>query len=304
MPDMVFNLVESLEGEGRLIHFFPLLLDAVGIGYTGVSAGSILATSNKVNAKQHMAAAGLPTPDCIGPDSAGGHYDQRIPGAGIEDRTWIIKSVWEHASVGLDEAGILLGQGADGILGLLRLRSKGPGGPFFAEQFIDGREFNLSLLAGPDGPEVLPPAEILFEGYGEDRPRIVGYRAKWDDTSFEFHHTPRRFDFVPEDRDLLGAVGDLALACWEVFRLRGYARVDFRVDHSGQPWILEVNANPCLSPDAGFAAALIQAGVPFSEAVRRILEDSLRVPAPHGDQSREGILPLGTGYKLPGDPGK
>jgi D-alanine-D-alanine ligase len=295
-PDMVFNLVESLEGEGRLIHLFPFLLDALGVGYTGAMAESILATSNKINAKQHMAAAGLLTPEWMEPDSARGGRGRT--GASVENRTWIIKSVWEHASVGLDEAGIVRGREADEIPAILRMRSTGPGGPFFAEAFIEGREFNLSLLAGPGGPQVLPPAEIVFEGYGEDRPRILGYQAKWDDTSFEFHHTPRQFDFTPDDGNLLQALHDRALACWGVFRLRGYARVDFRVDHSGQPWILEVNANPCLSPDAGFAAALIQAGVPFPEAVRRILEDSLRTSALPGGLPLQGILPLGTGHKL------
>ena len=65
----------------------------------------------------------------------------------------------------------------------------------------------------------------------------------------------------------------LALECWRLFGLRGWARVDFRVDAAGQPWILEVNANPCLSPDAGFAAALARSSISFDEAIRRILED-------------------------------
>ena len=59
------------------------------------------------------------------------------------------------------------------------------------------------------------------------------------------------------------------------FDLHGYARVDFRVDGEGRPWILEVNANPCLSPDAGFAAALARADIPFHDAVARILDDAL-----------------------------
>ena len=50
--------------------------------------------------------------------------------------------------------------------------------------------------------------------------------------------------------------------------------MDFRIDAAGAPWILEVNANPCLSPDAGFSAALERAGIPFGEAVRRIVADS------------------------------
>ena len=58
-----------------------------------------------------------------------------------------------------------------------------------------------------------------------------------------------------------------------LFKLRGWARVDFRVDAAGEPWILEVNANPCISPDAGFAAALERASIPYEEGIRRILED-------------------------------
>jgi D-alanine-D-alanine ligase len=65
---------------------------------------------------------------------------------------------------------------------------------------------------------------------------------------------------------------DLARACWGLFGLRGYARVDFRVDPAGRPWILEINANPCLSPDAGYAAALAEAGISYDEAVQRIIE--------------------------------
>jgi D-alanine-D-alanine ligase len=51
--------------------------------------------------------------------------------------------------------------------------------------------------------------------------------------------------------------------------------VDFRVDAQGRPWILEVNANPCLSPDAGFAAALTHTGIEFTRAIERVLADAL-----------------------------
>jgi D-alanine-D-alanine ligase len=71
-------------------------------------------------------------------------------------------------------------------------------------------------------------------------------------------------------------VGDIALACWRLFGLDGYARVDFRVDEHGDPWVLEVNANPCLSPDAGFAAALAEAGIEYRAAVAGLVDDALR----------------------------
>ncbi len=272
---LVFNLVESLEGEGRFIHLFPFLLDALGIAFTGCPAEAQWITSNKIMAKERMVANDLPTPAWTGPYPFTA-ASRRLP-VPFRDGpvVWIIKSLWEHASIGLDEEALARTSDPEKIQQIMAERADRLGGVCFAEQFIDGREFNLSLLAGPDGPETLPPAEIVFEGFGTKKPRIVDYAAKWDETSHAFHHTPRNYDFGPEDEMLLHRLQTLALRCWQVFGLRGYARVDFRVDPDGHPWILEINANPCLSPDAGFAAALERAGIVYAEAIRRILDDAL-----------------------------
>ncbi|MGB2907240.1 MAG: hypothetical protein WBB73_09060 [Candidatus Aminicenantaceae bacterium] len=273
--DLVFNLVESLKGKGSLIHLPPFCLEAMGIHYTGARAEAMLFTSHKVMAKKRMAAAGIPTPAWVGP------YPETVGQATMSGKpsdTWIIKSVWEHASIGLDEKSLVEGVTPEMAFSLLASRASRLGGSCFAERFIDGREFNLTLLAGPKEVQVMPPAEIVFEDYGADMPRIVDYAAKWEKNSFAYQHTVRRFDFSPADQPLLDALVVLARRCWEAFGLGGYARVDFRVAADGRPWVLEVNANPCLSPDAGYAAALAQAGLPFTEAVRRIIGDVQGVP--------------------------
>ena len=100
---------------------------------------------------------------------------------------------------------------------------------------------------------------------------MVGFRAKWQEDSEEYRNTPRRFEFVPGDTPLLAELENLARRCWHLFHLAGYARVDFRVDPDGRPFVLEVNTNPCLSPDAGFAAALDRAGISYNHGIRRIL---------------------------------
>ncbi len=194
------------------------------------------------------------------------------PGGTTAGRRFLVKACWEHASLELEEeTSLLVGADADAIRQELEARRRRTGRPWFAEEYIEGREFNLSLLAGKKGPELLPIAEIDFSAFPPDRLPIVGYRAKWDADSFEHHATPRRFEFPASDRKLLRRLEKLALACWQVFSLRGYARVDFRVDPNGNPWILEVNANPCLSPDAGFAAAAGQAGLAYHELIGRIV---------------------------------
>jgi D-alanine-D-alanine ligase len=272
--DLVFNLVESIGGQGRLIHLLPFCLDAMAMPYTGTRAEAMMLTSGKVLAKAWMAAVGIPTPAWLGPWPGGdGCVQGNDPGRGA----WIIKSVWEHASIGLNEQSIVTDADSETVFALLRSRAPNLGGTCFAERFIAGREFNLSVLAGPRGPEVLPPAEIIFENFTPAMPRIVDYRAKWDENAFEYHHTPRRFDFGPVDRILLDHLTELSIQCWHRFGLNGYARVDFRVDKTGAPWVLEVNANPCLSPDAGFAAALERAGIAYADAIQRILADACSI---------------------------
>jgi D-alanine-D-alanine ligase len=279
--DLVFNLVEAVAGAGRLIYLPPALLDARQRPYTGSSAEALFLTSHKILAKEHMLEAELPTPMWM---SMGFRHarvrsqeskNTRSDTTSGRRRTWLVKSVWEHASLGMDDTCIVRGAPPDMAARHLASFAERMGGECFAEEFIDGREFNVGLLAGQNGPEVLPPAEIVFADFPSDKPRIVGYQAKWDADSFEYQHTTRRFACDASDTPLLDEMKRLAIRCWESFGLAGYARVDFRVDGEGNPWILEVNANPCLSPDAGFAAMLTQAGLTFDAAVERILADAL-----------------------------
>jgi D-alanine-D-alanine ligase len=247
-PLAVVNLVESLENRGRLVHVVPAVLESLGVPFTGCSSHAIGTTSNKVAAKRQLSAADIATPAVLG--GAGG------------DGPWIIKSVHEHASLGITDSSVV--SGASAARAAMEARRAEFGGEWFAEKFVPGRELNVALIAAPEGPRVLPVAELRFEGFPPDKPAIVGYAAKWDLDSFEYRNTVRSFALEP---DLAARAATLSLACWDVFALDGYARVDFRVDSSGMLFVLEINANPCLSPDAGFAAALDAAGIGYGDAL-------------------------------------
>ena len=273
-PAFVFNLVESLERLGRLIYLAPALYESLGLPYTGAGSEAMYLTSNKPLSKRLMAVSNMPTPEWIEP-SAQGLSTPSFAGP------YIVKSVWEHASIGIDESSV-----ADDprkVAAIARKRQRRHGGDWFAERFIDGREFNLSLLGGEGAVELLPPAEMLFVGYPAGKRRIVDYAAKWHSGSFEFCNTVRRFEFGDEDRPLLARLEEIAKTCWRLFGLRGYARVDCRVDADGRPWVLEINVNPCLSPDAGFAAAAARGGLELPAIVRRIIADlPARIAQPAG----------------------
>ncbi len=272
-PDVVFNLVESLAGMGRLIHLAPALLDGLKLRYTGASTEAIFLTSNKLLAKRWLLAHDIDTPAWL---AAG----DLAAGAPAFPGPYIVKSVWEHASIGLDEDSVV--SCPDALAATLARKARTLGGEWFAEAFIAGREFNLALLAGPSGPVVLPAAEMTFPGFEADRPRIVGYRAKWHEDTFEYRHTQRTFDFASADAPLIARLEQVARRCWAAFGLRGYARVDFRVDAAGRPWVLEVNVNPCIAPDSGFVAAAARAGLTPEDAVARILADVPPAPPTPG----------------------
>jgi len=145
------------------------------------------------------------------------------------------------------------------------------GGPFFAERFIEGREFNISVWALDGVPTVLPPAEMVFLDYPEGKPEIAGYEAKWEEQSFAYTHTKRTFDFLPSEELLLSRLKDLSMQCWTLFGAKGYARIDFRVDSQGNPFVLEVNMNPCIASDSGFTAACERAGFSYNAMIEQII---------------------------------
>jgi D-alanine-D-alanine ligase len=281
-PVIAFNLAETIDGKGSLIHLAPSLLDALGIPYTGAPCEAIILTSHKLLGKKCLAAAGISTPPWATAEGA------RNGGLSFPP-PWIVKSIWEHASIGMEDSSVAGSR--DELSAELERRGAREGVEnLFVEGFIEGREFNLALVSGEDGPQNLPPAEIEFVDYPDGKPRVVGYRAKWDEGSFEYGRTPRKFDFSRQDAPLVEELVRLSRECWRLFGLRGYARVDFRVDASGRPWILEVNTNPCLSPDAGFMAAAARAGLSMEEVVNRIVREATagrrRTDSRTGEQER------------------
>ncbi len=265
-PDAVFNLVESIETDGRLIHIAPSLFDHLKIPYFGCSSDAIMLTSNKLFTKKVLEGSGIPTPKYI----CLSNIKQVEIGS---NELFIFKSVWEHASIGMDENSIRPIPDRKEIYEFLK-NCKDQGRQSFAEAFIEGREFNVSMFGGYLNPEILPVAEIKFIDFPEGKPKIVDYKAKWMEDSFEYKNTVRSYDFNEADKPLYDKLREISLRCWEVFELNGYARVDFRVDKDNNPYVLEINANPCISPDGGFIAATERMGYKFTDVLLKIMTET------------------------------
>ncbi|WP_372755015.1 ATP-grasp domain-containing protein [Labilibaculum sp.] len=259
-PDIVFNLVEATWGKGELIYFAPAMLNSFKIPYTGVPLDALFVTTNKVLAKKMMLKDDLPT----APFFTINEIHLLNP-----QKKYIVKPIWEEASVGISEESIFSLADSDKVNRIKKLAVS----QFFIEEFIDGREFNISILASKNGPEVLPPAEMIFSEYFKDKPNIVGYKAKWDETSEEYNQTNRSFGTLECHPVLKQELIDICIKSWKVFNLHGYARIDFRLDKLDNIYILEINGNPCIAPDSGFIAAIEHRGYSHCEVIKRILTD-------------------------------
>lgn len=254
-PDIVFNLVEGVDGQGRLAPIAPRLLAALGAHFTGATAEAMAVTNDKPLTKQRLRDAGLATPDWSVPP------DWR----GLGDGRWIVKAALEDASLGLDDRCVV--QSGD-VKSRADCCASRFGGDWFAERYVEGREFNIAVLDG----RVLPMAEMRFEHWPEGKPRIVGYDAKWEEDSAGWNGTVRAFGVEKSEPELAARLKSACQETWRLFGLTGFARVDFRVRDDGTPLILEINTNPCISPDAGFAAAAAEAGLSYQALIEAIVE--------------------------------
>ena len=259
--EVVFNLVESVFGHGDLAGIAAAMLSRSAIPFTGASSAALSGAADKCFAKNVLRHAGLPTPDWCEPPSWNGLS---------RDISYVVKWIDEDASVGLDDGALVRGEAVRSRAAVCAERH---GGRWFAEAYCPGREFNVSVLSDDGAPRVLPIAETEFRGWPHDRPRIVGYAAKWHSDSPDCIGTPRAFGIERELPGLARTLAELACSAWRVMDLRGYARVDFRLDAHGAPMILELNPNPCLEPHAGFAAAAAEAGIAYPDVVARIVAE-------------------------------
>lgn len=265
---VVFNLVEGFWSDAGQETLVPTVITSFGKACTGNSSQALLLTLDKWECKTLLMAAGLPTPKGVIVRPG-----QSIPAKNLFEGPYIVKPVGTDASEGIDKTSIIQKPGkalADAVKRIHDRISQ----PALIEQYIEGRELNISVISRKGELEVMPLAEIDFSAFEAGQPRIVGYEAKWLEDSFEFNHTPRIIP-APLPKRLAEEVRELAKAACRTLHCFEYCRVDFRLDKANRPYVLEVNANPDISPDAGFAAAIDAAGISYKAFVKLIIDTAI-----------------------------
>ncbi len=255
-----FNLCESVDDNPHLAGHPAAVMELLDLPFTGSSSTALMLTTNKLLAKRIMQGAGIRTPQALLYQG-----EKNIQSTGFRFPV-ILKPQFEDASIGIDQDSVVMD--SDRLLPALH-RLHRLHGPILVEEYIPGREFNISLFGFPS-PDVMPLAEIDFSSFPDTLHRIVGYRAKWDPESFEYRETRRIFpDSLPWH--FASQMASVALECFHLFGLRDYGRVDLRLDDDNTINVLEINANPCLSPDAGFPAAVTENEISYTQMIGKLL---------------------------------
>jgi D-alanine-D-alanine ligase len=263
--DIVFNLCETVDEDPHLVWHAAAVFELLSLSFTGSTSTALMLTTDKLISKRLLKGKQIRTPNYMV------YNGSREFSTALLKFPVIVKPRFEDASIGIDQDSIFendqeLREGLKQFLDRF--------GPLLIEEYIPGREFNLTLLGYPTA-SVFPIGEIDFSAFPEDLYPIVGYRAKWDKASFEYNHSPRRFP-----RDLAQLLSNkmerVALECFHLFMVRDYGRVDLRVDDQGKVYVLEVNANPGLSADAGVAASARESGLDYGDMIGMIVDFAIQ----------------------------
>ncbi|HJU88912.1 MAG TPA: hypothetical protein VJ672_05935 [Gemmatimonadaceae bacterium] len=254
--DLAFNLCEGINGVAALEPSVISVLELFGLPYTGSSSATTTLCLRKdvVNAMLDKLDLPIPRWSVVRPRD-------RLPTVGFPA---ICKPVAEDASIGVEQASVVRTQRqlASRIEAMQERWDE-----ILVQRYIDGREVNVGIV----GDKVLPIAEIRFDRMPKGMWRIVSYRSKWETGCDEDLGAAPRCP-APLPKRLTEEIQHIALAAWNAVGGEGYGRVDLRIDRAGRPWILEVNANPDIAPDAGLARMAGVAGMDFGAMIRHVCE--------------------------------
>ena len=261
-PDVIFNMVEVFNQKPYLDKNVVALLEMLEIPYTGASSAILFVCGNKALSKEILSFHRIKVP----------HFHTFYRG----HRIWlpkrlklplIVKPLSEQASRGIAQASIV--DSEEALIERVKFIHESMNTDAIAEEYIDGREFYVSVL-GNKRIQVLPLREMKFGEFGDDEPRIATYKAKWD---YDYRQkwgiknvfAGRLPNGLPEK------VADVCKRAYRALNMQCYARFDIRVTNDAKIYILEANANPNLDKDDEVGQSAEKAGIPYDKLIQKII---------------------------------
>ncbi len=252
-PDLVFIALHGRYGEDGTIQG---LLEIMGLPYTGSGVACSAICMDKVLTKKLLIYEGIPTAPFTVIDkddyfkTSKAVHEQVINDLGLPV---VIKPATQGSSIGTS---IIREEAALGaaIVEALTMSEQA-----VAERFVDGVEVTASVM-GNNEPVALPLIEIVpAQGFYD-------YEAKYTPGG-SAHIIPARISDEVTDR-----VKSIARHIYRSFNCRGFSRIDFIIDSSEQPWVLEVNTIPGMTDLSLFPDAASHYGIGYDDLVEEIVK--------------------------------
>ena len=264
-PDVIFNFVESIEGNSNFEGFVAGVFDLLGIPYTGNGPNCLGNCLSKLRTKQILTSHGIRTPRSFFVQMD----DLLLKNTFNLKYPVILKLAREDASIGISELSVV--NNFESMKERLEYLFLSFNQEVLIEEYINGRELNVAIL----GDLVLPISEITFNNLPDDLPKIVTYEAKWSPQSIYYKNTIPICPSVLDDQ-LKRKIEKMSLEAYNALECRDYARVDIRLNQKNIPYVIEVNPNPDISLDTGFVRSASSAGISYEELLYKIIVLALK----------------------------
>jgi len=257
--DLVFNLFEGFEGSPETEAFIADALSEIGFPYTGCPASALALALDKAKAKALFQDYGIATPcwQVVSPENIY-LFNLNYP--------CIVKPCGEDASHGLSSESVV--DDSTSMEKQVRKISRFFGGKALVEEFIDGREFNVTVMGNKE-PAILSISEIAY-CMPAGKPNILTFTSKWEPQSIDYENTKV---VCPADIDakLQKQITNIAVSAFRLIGCCGYARLDLRLDTERRPEVIEINPNPDISPESGAARQALAAGMTYNQFIEKIV---------------------------------
>ncbi|HSP13892.1 MAG TPA: D-alanine--D-alanine ligase [Thermoanaerobaculia bacterium] len=271
--DLIFNVCESLGGDGAEERRIASMLELLDKRFTGSGSLALTLAGDKSLAKKLFEFHDVVSPEftIVGP----GHTEGQ---PGLDKFPLIVKPIATDASIGIDSKSVV--STVNELMNRIFRIHEEFHSPALVEQYIDGREIYMSLLGNP--PTVLIPIEWDLSKLPADMPRIAGTEAKWEE--WKNPELKAAKEVVPDDivanPELMSKLRHAALGAWKALQVRDYARIDIRLTHEGTPYVLEVNPNPWLDKSAEFAMAARRSKpeMSYGDLIEKIIDLAMTRP--------------------------
>jgi D-alanine-D-alanine ligase len=266
---IVFNLVESLGGDAAREPEIPMLLVEHGVPFTGNSAPALKRALEKDCVREALVACAVPVAPALVVTET-----HRLPAEAALRLEFplFVKPARVDGSIGIDQGSVVADYTA--LAARVHLLLQTFGGAVLVEEYLPGPELNVAVC--PDAHSgVYAPTLLDFSGFKDGQWPVVTYAAKWDESHDDYNCRSIALtdQLAPDVKDEVVATARAALLA---IGADGYARVDTRLDRHGKPFVIDVNPNPALHPEAGFALGLATMGIDFATLVEGVVRHGLK----------------------------